>query len=184
MFCKVLWLPLRNTVTKITAIEANQRVTAVYKLLVGAQDKDTIVRYASEKWGIGRRQAENYISKANKLFDEEAIEERQHALGKVLRRAEGIYRDAAKDGDRVIQLRSLDMIINLFGLAAPTKNINVNVDANSLSDAELDKQFTELLDTARSNQLSSAISSEEVEDADFREVEEGEDDPTETEMEE
>jgi hypothetical protein len=61
---------------KCTNTEADQRVNAVYDLIVRAHSRTQIVRFASETWGVGARQTEHYMARARQLLALDAELER------------------------------------------------------------------------------------------------------------
>ena len=61
---------------KSTNVEIDERVNAVYDLLLKAYSRTQIVRYCSEHWDVGERQAENYMARARQLMQLDAELER------------------------------------------------------------------------------------------------------------
>jgi predicted ABC-class ATPase len=81
---------------KSTNVEIDERVNTVYDLLLRAYSRTQIVRYCSEHWNVGERQAENYMARARQLLALDAELERPQwftaALARLLeyeRRASG-----------------------------------------------------------------------------------------------
>ena len=65
---------------KCTNTEADQRVNAVYDLLLRAHSRTQIIRFASDSWGVGDRQAEIYMARARQLMALDAELERPQWL--------------------------------------------------------------------------------------------------------
>ena len=57
---------------KASEHEILTRVHDVYCMLVRGASRYRVIRHASEKWGVGERQAENYIAEARKLLMRDA----------------------------------------------------------------------------------------------------------------
>jgi hypothetical protein len=69
---------------KASEHEVLTRVHEVYSLLIRGASRYRVVRHASEKWGVGERQAENYIAEARKLLLRDAEQQRPEWLATTL----------------------------------------------------------------------------------------------------
>jgi predicted ABC-class ATPase len=93
---------------KCTNTEADQRVNAVYDLIVRAHSRTQIVRFASETWGVGERQTEHYMSRARQLLALDAELERPQWLAAAIARLQE-YERRASDKDQIsIALKALE----------------------------------------------------------------------------
>ena len=93
---------------KCTNTEADQRVNAVYDLIVRAHSRTQIVRFASETWGVGARQTEHYMARARQLLALDAELERPQWLAAALARLLE-YERRASDKDQIsIALKALE----------------------------------------------------------------------------
>jgi hypothetical protein len=93
---------------KCTNTEADQRVNAVYDLIVRAHSRTQIVRFASETWGVGERQAEHYMARARQLLALDAELERPQWLAAAIARLQE-YERRASDKDQIsIALKALE----------------------------------------------------------------------------
>jgi predicted ABC-class ATPase len=85
---------------KCTNTEADRRVNAVYDLLLRAHSRTQIIRFCSEQWNVGERQAENYMARARQLLALDAELERPQwftaALARLLE-----YERRASDKDQI-----------------------------------------------------------------------------------
>lgn len=93
---------------KCTNTEADQRVNAVYDLIVRAHSRTQIVRFASETWGVGERQTEHYMARARQLLALDAELERPQWLAAAIARLQE-YERRASDKDQIsIALKALE----------------------------------------------------------------------------
>ncbi|NBS69643.1 hypothetical protein EBT31_12125, partial [bacterium] len=65
---------------KSTNVQIDERVNAVYDLLLRAYSRTQILRYAAEQWGVAERTAETYIQRARQLMQLDAELERPQWL--------------------------------------------------------------------------------------------------------
>jgi hypothetical protein len=65
---------------KIAEHERIQRIHDVYRLMIRGATRYRIIRFCSEKWGVGERCAENYLAEARVLLDKDLEVERQQWL--------------------------------------------------------------------------------------------------------
>ena len=93
---------------KCTNSEADQRVNAVYDLLLRAHSRTQIIRFASETWDVGERQAEIYISRARQLMALDAELERPQWLAAAVARLQDYEREARAKGNLGIAIKALE----------------------------------------------------------------------------
>lgn len=93
---------------KSTNQQIDQRVDAVYDLLLKAYSKTQIVRFCSETWNVGERQAENYISRARQLMQLDAELERPQWLAAAIARLQDYERQASEKGQLNTALVALE----------------------------------------------------------------------------
>jgi len=65
---------------KASEHEKFTRVHEVYSLLVRGASRYRVIRYAAENWGIGERQAEEYLAEARRLLVRDAEQQRPEWL--------------------------------------------------------------------------------------------------------
>ena len=82
---------------KCTNSESDQRVNAVYDLLLRAHSRTQIIRFASETWGVGERQAEIYMSRARQVMALDAELERPQWLAAAVARLAAVGRAPLHD---------------------------------------------------------------------------------------
>lgn len=93
---------------KSTNVEIDERVNAVYDLLLRAYSRTQIVRYCSETWNVGERQAENYISRARQLMALDAELERPQWLAAAIARLVDYERRASEANQLSVALKALE----------------------------------------------------------------------------
>ena len=93
---------------KSTNVEIDERVNAVYDLLLRAYSRTQIVRHCSETWNVGERQAENYISRARQLMALDAELERPQWLAAAIARLVDYERRASESNQLGIALKALE----------------------------------------------------------------------------
>lgn len=93
---------------KATNVEIDERVNAVYDLLLRAYSRTQIVRHCSESWNVGERQAENYISRARQLIALDAELERPQWLAAAVARLVEYERRASDNNQLGIALKALE----------------------------------------------------------------------------
>lgn len=93
---------------KSTNLEIDERVNAVYSLLLRAYSRHQIVLHASENWGVGERQAENYISRARQLMQLDAELERPQWLAAAIARLQEYERRASDTNQISVALKALE----------------------------------------------------------------------------
>jgi hypothetical protein len=106
---------------KVTKAILAERVEKVVELLVLGLRSSEIIRYAAEKpdWDVKRRQVENYIQKATAIITQSAAVDRDHEVGKALRRLEALYKANMTIQDYKAALATLKARNEMLGLDAP-----------------------------------------------------------------
>ncbi len=96
-----------------------ERVHQVSQLLVRRIPKYQIKRLLKEKYGLGFRQAESYLSRAKQHLLERSQRPRDDVIGEVL----GTYEDVLRNPEATVRdrLEASAAIRELFGLDAPRK---------------------------------------------------------------
>jgi len=93
---------------KCNNAESEQRVNAVYDLLLRAHSRKQIIQFASESWGIGDRQVDNYIARARELLALDAELARPQWMHSALARLQEYERRAADKDQLNTALIALD----------------------------------------------------------------------------
>ena len=93
---------------KSTNTEIDERVNTVYDLLLRAHSRTQIVRYCSDNWDVGERQAENYMSRARQLMALDAELERPQWLAAAVARLQDYEREARAKGNLSIAIKALE----------------------------------------------------------------------------
>ena len=106
---------------KATILEREERVLTILEMVLKGANKPYIVRYASEKWEIGERMTEEYLSRAHVKIKELA-EEKEHTMFAVTKaRLEDLYRKNYTIEDFRECRNILADQRKMFGMDKPTK---------------------------------------------------------------
>ena len=84
---------------KATVAQAKDRLYVVYSMLLDSYDRPTIIQYASKTWGIGDRQVDDYIQKANVMIEMDYKEKRYQKLRRSIAKRYKLKQRAVKKGD-------------------------------------------------------------------------------------
>jgi hypothetical protein len=93
---------------KATNVEIDERVNAVYDLLLRAYSRTQILRHAAETWGVAERTTETYISRARMLMQLDAELERPQWLAAAIARLGEYERRAAETNQLGVALKALE----------------------------------------------------------------------------
>ena len=93
---------------KSTNVEIDERVNTVYDLLLRANSRTQILRYAAETWHVSERQAELYMSRARQLMALDAELERPQWLAAAVARLQDYERLARDKGNLSIAIKALE----------------------------------------------------------------------------
>lgn len=103
---------------KATNLEVQQRTLEVYhQLLLGSRRVD-ILQYAA-KWNVSSRTIDDYIRRANTLFEKQALVVRDRELGKALDRLTYLFKKALSISDYKTALAVQKEFHALLGLTSP-----------------------------------------------------------------
>lgn len=132
---------------RTTDFEQRLRVDEVYTLLLGRVGYNDILRHCSVKWGVSRRSADLYISKATALVRKVASEmDHTEALGKAVADYDMIFARQISDGDLRGACTTLDRIVALLGLASPQKaEVDLTFGNREQREAELVERITQAI---------------------------------------
>jgi hypothetical protein len=93
---------------KCNNTESDQRVNAVYSLLLRAHSRRQIIQFAADNWGIGERQTDAYIARARQLLSLDAELARPQWLEGALARALDYERRASENDQLSTALIALE----------------------------------------------------------------------------
>jgi len=93
---------------KSTNTEIDDRVNTIYDLLLRAYSRTQIIRFCSDTWGVGDRQAENYMARARQLMQLDAELERPQWLAAAIARLQEYERRASDKNQISIALKALE----------------------------------------------------------------------------
>ena len=120
--------------------ELEQRVDAVYDLLVNRVTYRAIMGYCSTKWGVSERQACRYLALARDRIGELLGPSQSDHLAKALASYESLYAKQVAGARYGEARQTLDSIVKLLGLAAPER-IEL-YDFSSYSDQQLAEEVS------------------------------------------
>lgn len=83
----------------VTKTEMNERVYEVYRLLLDHRDRAQIQKFAALKWGISRRQTNEYIHRAQQDLLQLQQETKAEAYAKQMRSLDDLYCQSYKRKD-------------------------------------------------------------------------------------
>jgi len=123
---------------KATKAQVTQRVNQVYKLLILGKTRAYILQYAADTWDSSERMADEYISRASAMIEEQANRDRETHMKLATTRLELVFNEAYEIGEYKDALGAQHQLNKIMGLYAPTKQ-DVNV-SGSLSWADMINQ--------------------------------------------
>lgn len=109
---------------KTNSVEHQQRISEVYELLLAQASRMKIIQYASKKWGIVERSADELIAKAKKILLEEQQEDRGDLFEKHLQMKRDLYMRAFTDKNWAL-CNSIERDIAEFCALYPSKKIDI-----------------------------------------------------------
>lgn len=135
---------------KATKAEVEERVTAVFTLMVRGATRDEILRHAAKEWGLASRTVDDYVARATERLKAMAVVVRAEELGRARAQLHDLYGKNMKVQDYKAALSVRKDLSELLGLYAPkvTKLIDETTPAAPapvLSDAELEAAIAVLL---------------------------------------
>jgi len=93
---------------KCTNAQSEDRVNAIYDLLLRANSRTQIIRFAAENWGIAERQTEIYIARARQLQQIDAALERPEWLAAAIARLQDYEREARAKNNLGLAVKALE----------------------------------------------------------------------------
>lgn len=148
----------RAKTPRITAAEKSQRVDRVYKMLISGANHAELVRYGSEKWSIGERAIEKYITEAKAAIQSASEVTRDSMRAEMTAAMKWSANKSASISDQQGYIKAWQEIAKLWGLYAPTQHthllgmLGVNEDqvkalalAAQLADTDLGNIFDAMI---------------------------------------
>ncbi len=126
---------------KATNGQKNQRVRAVYELLLSDTPRPDILEYAGKNWGVKRASVDGYIAVANKLIEAESVLMQTEAFAQALTKLKAMRHSALRDGDKRLAFDITKDINKLLNLYPDKKSVvtNLDVDLSQLTDDQLQR---------------------------------------------
>jgi len=128
----------------------SQRVNTVLEMLVLGATRAMIIEKVTAPpdkglgWDVSDRTVDDYIRRAKEGFANDAKVNREEQVGKAIWRLEYIVRKTIASQEFKTSLAAQKQIIDLLGLAAPTKAINLTQDISAMTDEELENEIKRL----------------------------------------
>ena len=96
--------------------EKQFRVNTVYGLLCDGASRQDIIRFCSENWDIGERQAEKYTQEARVMIDHDCQLSRQQFLAETLASLRQVRQSAGRRGQHQVVVNAIRLQAELVGL--------------------------------------------------------------------
>lgn len=124
----------RRESQKPTGTELDKRVNQVLKLLINGLSYQEIFQFVSEKtdWDVTERTIANYIARANAIFRDKSVIDREAQIGKAIARLENLYARNMQITDFKAALAAQKELNNLLGLYAPAKHELITWETKAL----------------------------------------------------
>lgn len=93
---------------KSTNAEIENRVKAVYGLLIKSYSRFEILQYAAEQWDVSERTADIYMQRARKLIQQDSEIERPEWLAAAIARLVKYEQKAGKEDNLQVAIKALE----------------------------------------------------------------------------
>ncbi len=126
---------------KATNGQKNQRVRAIFELLLSDTPRPDILEYAGKMWGIKRASTDRYIAWANELIETESAAMQTEAFAQQLGKLKIMRHSALKALDPRLAFditKEINKLLNLYP-AKESKVTNLDVDLSQLTDDQLQR---------------------------------------------
>ncbi len=126
---------------KATNGQKNQRIRAVFELLLSDTPRPDIMQYSANNWGLTTRQTDKYIAWANELIEAESAAMQTEAFAQALGKLKIMRHSALKAVDLRLAFDMTKEINKLLNLYPPkeSKVTNLDVDLSQLTDDQLQR---------------------------------------------
>ena len=101
---------------RCSKVEKADRILAFVRLISNGAVTSDLVRYASDKWGVGRRQAEVYIAEARQTIIDDIDMDRKQVIAELMHTSHTIIKSALKNGELNNAIGGMNVLIRLGGL--------------------------------------------------------------------
>ena len=103
---------------RASKFEKEDRILQMVRLISNGAVTSDLVRYASDKWGIGRRQAEDYIKEAREIIVDDINRERPQITAELIHVCQTVIKNGMKTGQLNNVVGAVNTIAKLGGLEA------------------------------------------------------------------
>ena len=101
---------------KGTIVDKHIRVAQMVRLISNGAVTSELVQFATDNWGLKRRQAEKYIAEARDVIVSDINQDRQVVVAELLHGAHTIWKKAVQEKQYNNALGAMNLITRLGGL--------------------------------------------------------------------
>ena len=101
-----------------TKAEHDFRISTVYGMFVDGRSRTDVIQFASEKWGVSERTADEYIKHARVLLKQDCDITREALLAEALAGYRSIRQQAERRGQLMVAKSCLDATLDIVGIKA------------------------------------------------------------------
>ena len=101
---------------RATKVDKVERIHTFVRLISNGAVTSELVRYAADRWGIGRRQAEVYIAEARQTIVDDIDMDRKQVVAELMHTSHTIVKAALKNGELNNAIGGMNVLIRLGGL--------------------------------------------------------------------
>ena len=94
----------------------NKRIIVISEMMIEGKNRQNILQFNSENWGLSERQIDNYISKATSIIKSELIKDVEFDYSKAVRRYEDLYKLSLNKKDYKTAMSINEKLTALQGL--------------------------------------------------------------------
>ena len=101
---------------KGTIVDKHLRVAQMVRLISNGAVTSELLQFATDNWGLKRRQAEKYIAEARDVIVADINQDRQIVVAELLHGAHTVWKKSLKDKQYSNALGAMNLITRLGGL--------------------------------------------------------------------
>ena len=101
---------------RASKVEKADRVLTFVRLISNGAVTSELIRFAADKWGLGRRQAEVYIAEARQTIIEDVDMDRRQVVAELMHTSKTVIKAALKNGELNNAIGGMNVLIRLGGL--------------------------------------------------------------------
>ena len=101
---------------RASKFEKEDRIFQMVRLISSGAVTSDLVRYAADKWGISRRQAEVYIAEAREIIIDDINRERPQIAAELIHTCQTVIKNGLKSNQLNVVVGAINTIARLGGL--------------------------------------------------------------------